>query len=281
MMHHANNLISAEQRLQFESQGFLVVPGALSPAFVNKLLSATRSEFSERDPLRVNVPDILHLDSSYLDLIDSDVALRLMCALLGWNIWVNHTHMNIVPAGYELDGELGYLWHRDGGAIHKDLSQSAPLLSIKVGFYLSDCIEPDSGQTYVIPGSHLPVFEGSTRAPDSLPADAVPVSVSSGSAVLFHNRVIHSGASPNKTSRPRSAVFIQWAYRWLKSLDGMTTAHLDRQVHDPIRRQLLGFRVSKEEHNAWRVGRASEYYPAPEEVPLKAFAASNLKSPQF
>jgi len=251
----------------FRERGFAVIANVLTPDHSEALLTAL-TELAGVQPQRIhNVADILGLRDAFLDLVDLPAILPVIRQLLGNNIWVNHSHYNVNPPDSWVntsDRETGYGWHRDGGAINQDLPKPGPLLSIKVGFYLSDLSEPGRGQTYVLPGSHK--TDERTPANDVLPAAAHPVCLPPGSALLFDRRLIHSIRSDNLSTITRKAVFIQYAHRWLCPVDAMTVEHL-RDRCNPVRRQLLGLTANYNVIDG-AAGRSSAYYPRRADVPV-------------
>jgi len=249
------------------TRGYLEIPGALSDEQVDQITAAV-----DRHAPRfvqpglwglVNAADILGLDDVFVDLIACPKILPKICDLLGWNIWVYHTHMNVnppFPAGAWKPGDpFMYSWHRDGGVMQLP-TDSAPPLSIKVGFYLTDVAE-DGGPTFIVEGSHL---ESTLPEPTSLPPDARPMVARRGTAVIFGNRVVHSGLSPNMSTVTRKAVFVAYAYRWIQGLDLQSVAHLAGKT-DPVRQQLLGL------SSTYRAdGRSGRFYPTDQDVPLRS-----------
>lgn len=270
-------LTAAEKRAFFETHGYLTVPGALNAAQVARVAAAVdRHAESRRDPAfpNVNVADILGLDEAFLELMDCPAVFAKIWGILGWNIWVNHSHFNVNPpvAPEALPKPFYYGWHRDGGSIRADVpGDPSPLLAVKVAFYLTD-VARDGGPTWVLEDAHL----GSAQ-PDkyALPANARPVVVEKGSAIIFSNRVIHSFQSPNTSGVTRKAAFITYAYRWLQSID-RSTNEAWRGKTDPVRQQLLGLTTTFPTENLASKGRSGRYYPMDEDVPLRAFIREKL-----
>src|SRR5206468_883787 len=116
--------------------------------------------------------------------------------ILGWNIWVQHSHVVVTPpihtTARDANEPFTYGWHRDGGAINRDVRLEAPLL-VKVGFYLSD-VTVNGGPTLMLeaadPNAVIP-------AATALPPNQRELAVEAGTAVMFSNRSIHSLRSPN------------------------------------------------------------------------------------
>lgn len=259
---------TAEERAFFEKEGYLIVPDALSPEQV-ETLSATIDRCSRLEGYKgdqfYNRVDILGQDDAFVQLVDNPPVLAKVSGLLGWNIWVNHTHYNVRPPDASAEN-YSYDWHVDGGVFSTDLQYQAPMTAIKVGFYLTDLSQPRRGQTYILPQSHPGQADRRDRYRSFTPppAGAVPLAVKPGSAVLFQQRTLHSHGSPNLSNITRKTIFIQWAYRWLFPVDGMTLGDLGTRVGDPIRRQMLGL---DQERPSGQL--SARYYPMPDDLPLK------------
>jgi ectoine hydroxylase-related dioxygenase (phytanoyl-CoA dioxygenase family) len=257
----------------FKHKGYLVIPDALSPAQVERVRAAVdrlAAGGPKSGQITVNIADILGADDAFLDLVDCPRVFPKIWAILGWNIWVQHSHLVVTPplATARTAEPFNYGWHRDGGAINRDLApgaHAAPLL-VKVGFYLSD-VEVDGGPTLMIdsadPNAKIP-------AATERPAGATELVVKAGTAVVFSNRSIHSLKSPNTSPRTRRAVFIQYGYRWIQSLDRSSHAHLAHV--DDVRRQLLGLTTTfTTEVYKGSEGRSGRFVPSHEDVPLFGF----------
>jgi ectoine hydroxylase-related dioxygenase (phytanoyl-CoA dioxygenase family) len=267
-MSDLKHVMAPSERESIESRGYLVVPDALSSEALARVRTAVDHYTQSKPPgdhPGVNDADILGVDDAFLDLIDLPTVFPKIWGILGWNIWVNHSHVTVhYPDGAE---QSSYGWHRDGGDLHRDLGKSAPTVSVKVGYYLDD-ITTENSPTYVLPdGAPTPeAFE--------LPEAAEPLLVDAGTAILYTNRVLHSRRSRNRTSAPRRTVFIQYAYRWMNAVDRMTVRHLEERS-DPIRRQLLGL-TTRYSTAAKAAGRSGCYYPSDDDVPLKGWLAEAL-----
>lgn len=266
--------LTDDEKHRFFEDGFLVIENALSSELQNDLILAFEKHFDSEVECYVNEANILGRDPVFIELIDLPTVFPKVFGLLGANIWVNHCHCNVNPPE-KATTKTFYGWHRDGGAVHTDLRGRVPLMSIKCAFYLTDLSTPGSGQTYVIPGSHHADGEewltNGFAKPDSR---CLALNLKPGSALIFHQRLIHSSHSPNTSGRTRKAVFIQWAYRWLSAVDSMQVSHLDGVIKDPVRRQLLGLQGSDarvfdpEMYPFAGQNRSSRYYPSSVDLPL-------------
>lgn len=264
-----NNAVEAgsSAKEEFEEQGYIAIPDALTAQQSGRLIAAI-DKLTARNPDRIhNVADIFGRHDAFIELLDLPTVLPTVTELLGTNIWVNHSHFNANPATESTDVseyENGYGWHRDGGAIHKDLPWPPPLLTLKVGYYLTDLTKPGSGQTYFIRDSHKTGEK--TPGQYDLPDSAFPMTVSAGTAVLFDRRLIHSIRSANYSGTKRRVIFVQYAFRWMAANDSMKVKHLRRKLN-PVQQQLLGLTTSITSVDGAQ-GRSSRYYPGPADVPL-------------
>jgi ectoine hydroxylase-related dioxygenase (phytanoyl-CoA dioxygenase family) len=262
-------------RERFESRGFIEIPGALSEDQVRRLTAAIDSLTSRHRGEARNVADIFGKHDAFLELLDLPSVLPVITEILGSNIWVNHSHFNFTPAKAEDDIEAypnGYGWHRDGGAVHADLPWPPPLLSVKIGFYLTDLSKPGRGETYFIRDSHL--TGEPAPAPTELPNSAFPMLVKPGTAVLFDRRLIHSMRSENRSDIDRRVVFVQYAFRWMAAVDDMNVRRLRRKCN-PVQRQLLGLTTRTHTMDG-AAGRSGRYYPNEAELPLAGGQPSSL-----
>ena len=278
--------LTQEERTQFEQQGFLVVPGALPSARVDRLtaavdqLHAQALKAGEAEPnKRWGSTNILGQDESFLGLVDWPTTLPKVWGILGWNIYSYHTHVRITPPVLpDAEQQRSWLeWHQDSARVNLEMqTQPRPRLSLKVAYFLTDVSQPDRGNFYVLPGSHLsstvPLCSEVGRdpqeaIPDRVPDEAMPICVEPGDAVLFDRRLWHS-RSPNDSTLTRKALFYGYSYRWLRPRDNMTVDHIIDDC-EPIRRQLLGASAN---------GGFGYTSPKDDDVPLKLWLIEHLGS---
>jgi len=270
-----DHLLANEELRQFREHGFFIVENAIPGHLVDRLIPLIdRVDAEARNRRGVASTDaITHFnfigkDDLFLELLDWHTTFPKVWGLMGWNVQLYHTHLTYTPPEperlLERDG-LGLGWHQDTGQLNRDLETSPrPMVSLKIGFFLSDTSSPGCGNFYVLPGSqNRNDFPGETRNQET--EGALPVLAKTGSAVFFDRRLWHS-PSTNFSNHPRRVLFYGYSYRWLRPRDDMTIEHyLDRS--DPIRQQLLG--VS---HSGGR-GFTS---PKPDDVPLRAWIEENV-----
>lgn len=263
------NLAAADPRLwnEFESRGAVLVRGAISPPLVDRLCEVTKRLYAgEARAGRLQSGDALHLlevlahDRALLELIDLPATLPLVVAALGWNIQIYHSHIDVHPP--VAPGPSAWRWHQDGGRQNVEIETTPrPRLSVKVGFFLSDCSQPGRGNMLIVPASHHEnVLERLTRLDDVVaePPGAEPVLASPGDALVFDRRLWHA-RSDNRSRLTRRAIFCAYTYRWIRPR-GFYTELLEDQSLCPIRRQLLGAGSSS----------LGQWQPTDQDVPLRA-----------
>ena len=275
--------LTEEERIHFEEQGHLYIENALTDDQVEVLKSAVdRLNRSAIDAGTTEKgkpwgkADIIGQDDAFLDLLDNPRVLPKVWGILGWNIYLYHSHLHIKPPAAP-DAEEGEGWmefHQDSGRVNLEqriFPQTR--LSLKVAYHLTDVSEPGRGNFYIIPGSHLspdiPISSEIGRDPaearsEGVPENAVPVCAEPGTAVLFDRRLWH-GRSANHSQLTRKALFFGYGYRWIRPKDPITVDHIMDRL-DPIQRQLLGAQSSPN----------GVYVPKDEDVPLRSWLVEQL-----
>lgn len=238
------------QLLQYETQGFVHLPGVIPPELVARvkrsfdLASELHRTEWERLPAEkraraqyYDLPDILDIDDAFVDLADLPSIWPLLLRAVGTDIQLNHTHARIMFPGKTFTAA----WHSDLMTLQGlDLAHS-PHFFAKVHFYFED-LEPEQGCLGFIPGSHrLPVGVDPKPAVDGIsdPTVAVRIVPKAGDAVLFNVHVRHM-AFDNKTPRPRKSLIYAYSHFWLKNYANAVPRDLDRLATTPLRRQLFG-----------------------------------------
>ena len=257
--------LTAEERQQFEETGLLTIEDALTPEQVAKLTEkADRIYARELDrghdsTTALFYPNFIPEDPAFADLVDHPQVLPRVWGILGWNIYLYHAHLIVTPPSGRPKDRTTFGWHQDSGRVNVEMeSHPRPRLSLKVAYFLSDTSEPDRGNFWVIPASHL---RDTIEKPDGVgqPAGAVPVLAKPGTAVYFDRRLWHA-ASPNWSEITRKILFYGYGYRWIRTKDDMTVQSLWERSN-PIRRQLLGDGVNSNGH----------YTPTDADVPLRVW----------
>lgn len=236
---------SAEQKLFFAAQGYLVVPGALAAAelaAVRRAADAAEARWRAdpslpgvRRPDLEQVLGIMEYDPVLFDLIEQPRIFPLVREHLGPDVMMlDHDYFMTPPGATIPQG-----WHFDLDLPGVDHPRSR--LMVKVFYVLSD-IPPGGGATLVLPGSHR--TPGGARLPNSeVPEDlpgAVPMALPAGSAYLINDRTYHS-AGNNRSSVWRRLLIYTYGHKWMRMWDEYRPSpELAARAATPQRRQLLG-----------------------------------------
>jgi ectoine hydroxylase-related dioxygenase (phytanoyl-CoA dioxygenase family) len=153
-------------------------------------------------------------------------------------------------------------------------------MEIKVGYYLSDLTEHNSGALCVVPGSHK-------RKPQELrdldfrvdPAEMIELNFRPNTALVWRTAVWHC-VSPNLSDHVRKVMYYGYHYRWLRPTDYVQQDPALIARSTPVRRQLLGA-LATDDHV---LGGDPEWEPASQQwipknwdnVPLKRWAEEQI-----
>jgi ectoine hydroxylase-related dioxygenase (phytanoyl-CoA dioxygenase family) len=244
--------LTAEQKRQFEEEGYLIVRNALDEATIASVIEAgDRLIASDRTDSRQRTPDgvydgfrnVISMDDAFLPLLMNPRTVPLIVQLLGPNLHLITSHLiykNPQPAGTPTTKRQPD-WHRDIAGTPHDLGHAAiPRMEMKCAYYLTDLQEPFSGVTMFAPGSNR--YKEPLRIPNGKPdpENAVTPRLQAGDAVFFENRTWHAG-EPNLTNGVTKAVMFGYGYLWLRPFDyDKQSLELTNKVTDPIGQQLLG-----------------------------------------
>ncbi|WP_245673780.1 phytanoyl-CoA dioxygenase family protein [Actinoplanes rectilineatus] len=263
--HHPGVAMTDEQRADFERDGFLVVPGVLSPdevahyeAAVDRVYAewqATGGLAADRSLHQLNAvescPDLA-------PLLDHPKVFGLVWSMLGWNVHVYHSHLDVHPPLTEKK-PFRFEWHQDGGRQNREIeTDPRPRLSVKVAYWLSDVSRTGRGNFQVVPGSHRTNWIAGPPRRDMEwpnPEGTIEVTADPGDAVFFDRRIWHA-RSNNYSAITRKGVFFAYTYRWVRSRE---TLAADPATLTPVQRQLVGLADGDGDH-AWG--------HTPSEVPL-------------
>jgi len=240
--------------------GYVHIPGVLSPDEVAKVREVV--EECSQEHMNPETGFVHALGAAYLHPVLTDLAVdtRLMGVLAGAltpNIHIYHSHIDVHPPEEETGN--AWRWHEDGGRQTADLDFRARL-SVKLGWWLSDCDEEGYGNLEVIPGSNH-WTEPLPRTPGQTPAGAIPVLAKAGDVTLFERRIWH-GRGTNTSDRTRAVVFYGYSPRWVSQREFPSAEQLAAAEGDPLRRQLIG----APDWDTCHVGRA--------ELPVTQYLAS-------
>jgi ectoine hydroxylase len=274
---HLEHRLTDEERAKFEADGYLVVRNAIPDDIVAGVEEGvdyiwrnpplddrdSRAIHPKADPTRnFFFPNFLWRDPRFLDLLDWHTTFPKVWDMLSWNIYSYHSHFIVTPPGHDRGKEPHTLgWHQDSGRANAELEgEPRSRLSLKISFWLSDVSEPDKGNLWVVPGSHLKNRLERPTDGVSQPEGAIPVLANKGDAVFFDRRLFHARGM-NVSDETRKVLFYGYGYRWIRPKDDMSIPLGLMERTDPIRRQLLGHTTSGNGY----------FSPKDEDVPLKVW----------
>lgn len=243
--------MTADQREQFDRDGYLIIRGALSESEVAFYADALdRVYAAEQAAGRLSAEGALHLLSAVTNcphavgLIDHPKTFPFVWSILGWNAHIYHSHLDMHPP-IRVQKPFRFEWHQDGGRQNRELETvPRPRMSVKLAYWLSDVSETGRGNLQVIPGSHLHNrIDGPPRRDIEWPTPegAIEVQVAPGDVVFFDRRIWHA-RSNNYSETTRKAMFFGYTLRWIAIRDELEALHAN-PVFDsfsPVQRQLLG-----------------------------------------
>lgn len=298
--------MSTQQRRDFDEKGYIILEDFFTQAELQRLHGAI-DEVAARvrqhkglgpsDPFAIR--NALAHHDAFLDLIDHPKMLPLVVDAIGWNIQIRTTHLDYRPpyprdleagevgTGKGADHQAGYrnvLWHPDLANLFEaaSLDGRLPFMELKVFYVLSDLTESNSGNLWMVPGSHK-------RTPQELrdmnyqvdPAEAVELKLPAGTAVLWRTAVWHC-VGPNQSQKTRQIMHVGYHHRWLRPTDYVQQDPELIARSSPVRRQLLGALAS----GGNPLGQDPEFHPSSQywltknedDVPLKAWAQARAAS---
>jgi ectoine hydroxylase-related dioxygenase (phytanoyl-CoA dioxygenase family) len=258
-------LVTQEQIAKFNEFGYLVVENAIPPTKVAQLLEAIdrlKQQLEQSDQRKavfgLDIRPIVDKDDIFLDLLECPTTFPLAVRFLNhFNIQLMTSHLIMVPPNPD-QRNIG--WHDDGGAPVIGVNGIRAFGSLKVGYFLTDLLEPNMGALMVVPGSHRlqgrpPVEEGARD-----PIGAIELKVKAGDAVIFQQGVYHAGA-PNYSTQTRVVLYYGYNFRVSRPIDYDTMPSELLAKCSPIGKQLLGYRAT---HLGY-------YIPTDADCPLKAW----------
>jgi ectoine hydroxylase len=254
--------VQAAERERFDRDGYLIIRGALTPDEVSRYAAALdRTYAAATSGGRVRPGASMHQLSAVANcpeaagLLDHPSTFRYVWSLLGWNIHVYHSHLDVHPP-LPARRPFRFEWHQDGGRQNREIeTDPRPRLSVKLAYWLSDVSAPGRGNLKVVPGSHrVNWISGPPRRDVEWPEPegAIEVTASPGDVVLFDRRLWHA-RSDNYSPHTRKAIFFGYTFRWVAirdENDGIWSSDLAGRL-SPVQRQLLGGLAGADGDHAW------------------------------
>ncbi|WP_327339454.1 phytanoyl-CoA dioxygenase family protein [Streptomyces sp. NBC_01324] len=196
----------------FTKEGFLVLPGFLPAALVERLVPEV-DEWVEAGWRQKSIDACLRAEAEPPRMVELDLEahgelavhpplmdLLSNPALLGESFVFHHLHSDRRTAG-----GAGKSWHHD----YEQQPQEKRHLPMIHALHYIGGIQPELGGLAVLPGSHLEIAEKDARShlgTDTLPGEVVIDDVPPGTTVVLHSALFHTrraAAAPHADSGPR------------------------------------------------------------------------------
>jgi ectoine hydroxylase len=219
-----------DERARFDRDGFLVVPGVLSESEIEVARTAVLGAYERAGQPGghgLGPTGALHQLSAVTSLpelaflLDHPVAFRYIWSLLGWNVHVYHSHIDVHPQIKE-KRPFRWEWHQDGGRQNREIeTDPRAMLSVKLAYWLSDVSETGRGNFTVLPGSHKTNWLPGPPRRDvewPQPEGAIQITANPGDLVVFDRRLWHQ-RSDNYSEITRVGAFFGYTYRWVAGRD--------------------------------------------------------------
>ena len=280
----ATTPMSKEQREQFDRDGYLVIPNALSAeevAHYTEVIDHLYADQQAADKLSpegaMHVLSAVYRAPETAPLLDHPKTFPLVWSILGWNVHVYHSHLDVHPP-IRVPKPYRFEWHQDGGRQNREIeTDPRPRLSVKLAYWLSDVSVEGRGNFKVVPGSHLRNWiDGPPRRDVEWPEPegAVEVCANPGDAVFFDRRLWHTRTN-NYSDVTRKALFFAYTLRWIAIRDEVSEvqSRADFASYSPVQRQLLGESLHQPRPGHTYGDHQWGHYP--ETTPLAGFIKDN------
>jgi phytanoyl-CoA hydroxylase len=241
--------MTTDQKIQFENQGFLHMPGLLDSGLVARVkqaFDAASVKFYEQWQKQVaageaskafyDIPDILDQGEAFIELVDYEPLMPIMLEAVGPDIQLNHTHARVFPPGKTFTAP----WHSDlADVLGIDLAHSINFFA-KVHFYFEDLM-PDQGCLAFLPGTHRlpPDYPRPQIDPNGDSPAMVKIVPKAGDAVLFNTHVMHM-ALDNTSGKPRKSLIYAYSHFWLKNYSNAVPSNVEKYATTRLKKQMFG-----------------------------------------
>ncbi|MFE4059289.1 phytanoyl-CoA dioxygenase family protein [Streptomyces sp. NPDC059096] len=208
---------------QFEERGYLVLPGFLPSASLDRLErevdlwvdSGLRQKSIDacREPQAYGTPDVLEIQlEAHGELAVHAPLMALLSEVMGPSFVFHHMHCD-----RRAPGAPGKGWHHDYEQVPQ---RGRDRIMVHALHYIRG-LRPELGGLAVLPGSHREIAEKTARAhlgTRELPSETVIDELPAGSTVVIHSALFHARRSaPGATGGPRymiDASYCQTGTRW-------------------------------------------------------------------
>lgn len=204
------------ERYMFDLQGYLAVPGALSPEMIARLNSVLDEHIAAECPTDMQThrfENLLDWSKEYRDLIDNPAITPYLANLLGDQFRLDHVYIDVIRSG---KGPIGTNLHGGGAPysptfyyrFHNGMMYNG--LSV-VAYNLKD-VGPMDGGFGCVPGSHKSNFKfpEEWKAMDEPGPFVERVTGPAGTAILFTEALTH-GTLPWNGADERRTIFFKYS----------------------------------------------------------------------
>jgi hypothetical protein len=241
--------MSDEQRVLFESQGFLTIENALDLDELRLIQMAADQAYDawkahptragQRSAVLEQVQAPIEYDEALLKLLWHPKVFPLVRSAVGEDVMMIDNDLFVTPPRTPATHAD---WHHDVGM--PGVYHPRSTMMVKV-FYLLTDVNEDSGGTALVPGSHR--FPENFVFPRPHDPKAMPASIQmtgkAGTAYLFNGRIYHCAVN-NNSAFPRKVLIYNYGHFWMKMWQGYEPSPrlLQAAVEsgDPVWKQLLG-----------------------------------------
>jgi len=235
-----------------ESDGAVIVDGALAPNLLNRLNAGLDRIVAATPPgvrhptegdmvtfygkATVRADGLPGKSEAFLDVMQHPFLLGVADHFL-----LPHCDDYLLNTGQLIEirpGESDQRLHRDQG-VWRHLPEPKPELEIEAMFALSD-FTAENGATRIVPGSHCWPKDREVEAHEIVQAE-----MSAGSAVFYLGSTIHGGGANRTADLPRRGMFVGYVLGWLRTEENMfLSVPLDKVRTMPHRvQELLGYKA--------------------------------------
>ncbi|GDY11897.1 hypothetical protein LBMAG53_07750 [Planctomycetota bacterium] len=234
------------QRYLFDRQGFLRIPGILSPDEVATLAAAVDrlhdrvergfDSWPERRGWRKCVgrfdaesgvyvygktgygntwviEDMWNADPAFLLLLGHAPTLDIVSATVRGRVNVNNSEVRVRFPGNSTGAHMG--GPIDGKYAYRYDHRGFDCMMTRMIYFLHD-VGPDDGPFSVVPGTHKSAFPPpSSPRPEDEPG-AVAVTARAGDGVYFTEALRHGGFE-NRSARPRRTIHVGYGPAWMRA----------------------------------------------------------------
>jgi len=241
----STRVLTNEQKEKWHIDGYLHLPHLLPKNDVKNLRTSLDKlhrkhvlNNPEVDNMRgLDRRNILPDNDIFIHLMDHTAIFDLVLDLMGPYIQLSMSEGLVRPPNPKFAGYI----HTDGGPglRHIRVTETSWPLQIKIQYFLTDVIRPNSGNFTLFPGSHLRPFpEGDTPITVNTPG-AVQLMAKAGDAALFAHSLWH-GVSPNQSKRMRKSLIYCYSQMCFRPFDFYNQPAEILGRCTPRQRRLLG-----------------------------------------